>query len=147
MCWDTKVKNILNYIKINDNISTAGQPSKTELEVISKNGFEVVINLALYNSDNALKNEDKIVNKNNMTYIHIPVSWEKPQKQKVELFISILKSLKNKKVFIHCAKNYRVSVFMYIYRHNVLKDDSKLILPNKYKLNKIWGKFIKKAIL
>ena len=140
------MKNIQNYIKIDDNISTSGQASKSEFEVISKNGFEVVINLALYNSDNALKNEDKIVNKNNMTYIHIPVSWENPEKEKLEQFIGILKSLKTKKIFIHCAKNYRVSMFMHIYKQIVLKDDSKLILPDNYKINTTWKKFIKKAI-
>ena len=140
------MQNIQNFIKINDNISTSGQLSKKEFEIIKKNGFEIVINLALYNSNNALKNEDKIVNKNNMTYIHIPVSWEKPEKQKLLQFLNILESLENKKIFIHCAKNYRVSMFMYIYKKIVLKDNSEIIIPKNFKINKVWKKFIKKAI-
>lgn len=140
------MKTILNFIKINDNISTAGQPTKKELKLISKNKFDVVINLALHNSNNALKNEDKIVSKNNMIYIHIPISWEKPEIDRLQLFCNTLKALQkeNKKVFIHCAKNYRVSIFMYHYKKMILKDKNvNLILPKKFKPNKMWKKIIK----
>jgi len=109
-----------------------------------------VINLALHNSDNALQNEDKIVSKNKMIYIHIPISWTKPEIDRLKLFINILKTLEqeNKKVFIHCVKNYRVSIFMYHYKKTILKDkNAKLILPNefkvnKFKANKTWNKLI-----
>ena len=33
--------NISNYIKINNQISTAGQPTKKEFKQIAKEGFEV----------------------------------------------------------------------------------------------------------
>jgi len=136
---------ILNYIKINDFISTSGQPTKKQFKKIAKNDFEVVINLALYNSNNALKNEDKIINKNNMIYIHIPVSWDKPQHEHLKLFCSILQTLQkqNKKVFIHCAKNYRVSVFMQYYYKNILKQDKKFKAPKSYQPNKTWQKILK----
>ena len=136
---------ILNYIKIDDHISTSGQPTKKQLKKISKNNFEVIINLAQYNSNNALKNEDKIVNKNNMIYIHIPISWDKPEKNRLKVFCSILKDLQkqNKKVFIHCAKNYRVSVFMQYYYKNILKEDKKFKSPKSYKANKTWQKILK----
>lgn len=70
---------ILNYIKINELISTSGQPNIEELKYIANEGFEVIINLALNCSSNALENEDKIVSDLNMTYIHIPVNFENPK--------------------------------------------------------------------
>ena len=142
------MKSILNYIQIDDNISTSGQPAKKEFKLISKNKFDVVINLALHNSNNALKNEDKIVSKNNMIYIHIPISWEKPEIDRLDLFCSTLEVLQkeNKKIFIHCAKNYRVSIFMYHYKKVILKDkNAKLILPDGFEPNKTWKKIIKRT--
>lgn len=139
------MESILNYIKFDENISTSGQPTAQEFQSIAKNGFDVVINLARHDSDDALENEDKIVANNQMSYIHIPVSWENPEKEKLKLFFTILHSLhkERKKVFIHCAKNYRVSVFMYLYQKIILgRKDAKLIAPKEFVPDKSWEDFI-----
>ena len=142
---ETIIKSIINYIKISKSISTAGQPNKEEFDIVALNGFDVVINLAMHNKG-ALKREDKIVSKNGMMYIHIPITWKSPEKDRLELFLSLLETLEknNKKVFIHCIKNYRVSVFIYIYKKIILKqEDVKLIAPKGYKPNKVWKKLMK----
>lgn len=56
-----------------------------------------------------------------MSYIHIPVNFEEPKISDLKFFLNILESLKSKKVWIHCAKNYRVSAFMYVYHKYVLR--------------------------
>lgn len=91
-----------------------------ELELIANEGFEVVINLAVPTTSNALKNEDKIVSSLNMSYIHIPVDFENPKISDLKLFLNILQALGANKVWIHCAKNYRVSAFMYVYHKYIL---------------------------
>ena len=111
---------ILNYIKINELISTSGQPKIEELELIANEGFEVIINLAMTTTSNALENEDKIVSSLNMSYIHIPVDFENPKISDLKLFLNILQALGANKVWIHCAKNYRVSAFMYVYHKYIL---------------------------
>jgi protein tyrosine phosphatase (PTP) superfamily phosphohydrolase (DUF442 family) len=111
---------ILNYVKINELISTSGQPKIEELELIANEGFEVVINLAIPTTSNALENEDKIVSSLNMSYIHIPVDFENPKISDLKLFLNILQALGANKVWIHCAKNYRVSAFMYVYHKYIL---------------------------
>ena len=111
---------ILNYIKINELISTSGQPKLEDFKHIANEGFEVIINLAMHSSSNALENEDKIVADLNMTYIHIPVNFENPKLSDLKLFLTILQSLEANKVWIHCAKNYRVSAFMYVYHKYIL---------------------------
>lgn len=111
---------ILNYVKINELISTSGQPKIEELELIANEGFEVVINLAMPTTSNALKNEDKIVSSLNMSYIHIPVDFENPKLSDLKLFLNILQALGANKVWVHCAKNYRVSAFMYVYHKYIL---------------------------
>ena len=111
---------ILNYVKINELISTSGQPKIEELELIANEGFEVVVNLAMSTTSNALENEDKIVSSLNMSYIHIPVDFENPKLSDLKLFLNVLQALGANKVWIHCAKNYRVSAFMYVYHKYIL---------------------------
>ena len=139
--------NISNYIKINNQISTAGQPTKEEFKQIAKEGFEVVINLAMHNKG-VLKKEDKIVSKNRMTYIHLPITWKNPELDRLVLFIKLLETLEkeNKKVFIHCIMNYRASVFMYIYKRVVWREEGELIAPDGYKPNKVWRTLLKAKI-
>ena len=138
------MKGILNYIKVNKQISTAGQPTKEQFKTIAKEGFDVVINLAMHNKG-ALKKEDKIVSKNGMLYFHLPITWRNPELSRLELFIKLLEMLEkeNKKIFVHCIKNHRVSVFMHVYKKTVWKEKNALFIsPLKYKPNKIWKRII-----
>ncbi len=140
------MKKILNYIKVSDTISTSGQPSKKQFKKIAKEGFEVVINLATHlKCRGALEDEDKIVSKNSMIYFHIPISWEKPEIERLKFFLKLLESLEaqNKKVFIHCVKNYRVSIFIYKYKKDILKQKNvQLIAPKNYKPNLVWKRVL-----
>lgn len=115
------MEKILHYIKINELIATSGQPKIEEFELIKNEGFEVVINLALCNASNAIENEDKIVTNLGMSYFHIPVNFENPKSSDLKLFINLMQALGANKVWVHCAKNYRVSAFMYVYHKYVLR--------------------------
>ena len=137
---------ILNYIKINELISTSGQPKIEELELIANEGFEVVINLAVLVTSNALENEDKIVSSLNMSYIHIPVDFENPKLSDLKLFLNILQALGANKVWIHCAKNYRVSAFMYVYHKYILHtpfEEIDLSIFEKWQPSLVWQELMK----
>lgn len=136
---------LLNYIKVDENISTSGLLSKKDIKQIANDGFDVIINLSV-DDDRSLNDESKIVAKNGMVYIHIPISWTKPQEDRMFLFFHILDAFikEKKKVFIHCMKNYRVSVFIYRYKKDILKEKNvEFIAPKEYKPNKVWKKLLK----
>lgn len=140
------MKNILNYIKINELISTSGQPKIEEFDLIKDEGFEVVINLALCNASNAIENEDKVVTNLGMSYFHIPVDFENPKPGDLKLFINVMQSLGANKVWVHCAKNYRVSAFMYVYHKYVLKtpfENIDLSIFNIWNPDKTWQELMK----
>jgi len=140
------MKNVLNYIKINELISTSGQPKIEEFDLIKNEGFEVVINLALCNASNAIENEDKIVTNLGMSYFHIPVDFENPKASDLKLFINVMQSLGANKVWVHCAKNYRVSAFMYVYHKYVLKtpfENIDLSIFNIWNPDKTWQELMK----
>ena len=137
---------ILNYIKINELISTSGQPKIEELELIANEGFEVVINLAMPTTSNALENEDKIVASLNMSYIHIPVDFENPKLSDLKFFLNILQALGANKVWIHCAKNYRVSAFMYVYHKYILHtpfEQIDLSIFDMWQPSSVWPELMK----
>jgi len=140
------LENILNYIKIDENISTSGQPKEQEFKIICENEFDVVINLALSNSSNALENEDKIVTNMGLSYFHIPVDFENPSLEHLRIFLNLLNALEGKKIFIHCAKNYRVSAFMYVYHKYFLRtpfEKIDLSLIEEWSPSNIWQDIIR----
>ncbi|MGB5792661.1 protein tyrosine phosphatase family protein [Poseidonibacter sp.] len=143
------MQNILNYIKINELISTSGQPSEEEFSKIAQDGFEVVINLALHNASNAIVNEDKIVTDLDMSYFHIPVDFENPKVSDIKLFLNILQSLGANKVWVHCALNYRVTAFMYVYHKYVLNtpfDEIDISMFEQWSPNKKWQELMKVSL-
>lgn len=115
------MEEIINYIKINDMLSTSGQPTAKQFKEIANNGYEYVINLAVATSEGKIENEDDVVTTLGMNYIHIPVDFNYPTQKNLRDFIEILEALKNKKVWVHCIMNYRVSAFMYVYHKYILK--------------------------
>lgn len=142
------MNNILNYIKINENISTAGQPTKEQLQLIKDENFEVVINLALSSATNALENEDRVVTELGMTYIHIPVDFEKPKLSDAKQFLLLLQAFEGKKVFVHCAKNYRVTAFIYLYHKHILNthfDNIDLSMFKEWSPNENWQNLMKSS--
>ena len=80
--------------------------------------------------------------------MHIPVTWKKPEKEKMALFFEVYHALAqaNKKVFLHCILNHRASVFLYKYYRDFLgRKDVSLIAPKDFKPNKIWRAFMKEG--
>lgn len=107
---------ILNFAQLDQYIATSGQPTEQQFITISNHGFDVVVNLALPNSSNALENEAGLVKSLGMEYIHLPVIWTQPSEDNLRAFFHLLNTSQEKKMFIHCALNKRVSVFMALYR-------------------------------
>jgi protein tyrosine phosphatase (PTP) superfamily phosphohydrolase (DUF442 family) len=129
------LSSIFNYLPINGQLSTSGQPIEEPFASIMAAGFDVVINLAPHDTENSLRDEAAVVNQLAMNYIHIPVNFSKPSERKLELFIDAMAQSKNKKIWLHCATNMRVSAFLFRYRRDILKEDA---ATAKLELDKIW---------
>ena len=139
------LENIYNYLKISDKIATAGQPSVEQFSHIKEAGYQVVVNLALKDSSNALRNEKEIVENEGMQYFHIPVIWENPTEDNLQEFIQVMKTNVNQKIFVHCAANKRVSAFIYLYRSSqegVSDEAAKKDLHQIWIPNETWQQFI-----
>ena len=69
---------ITNFCAISERLGTAGQPSEDQFRTLRDAGFEVIINLALPTSCNAMADEGAIVTGLGMSYVHIPVDFTAP---------------------------------------------------------------------
>ena len=110
------LNHIRNFLAIDDRLATSGMPEPGDFAAMRQAGFEVVINLALPTSDNALANEGELVSAEGMTYVQIPVNFEAPQASDFERFTRMLDACGERRVFVHCAANMRVSAFIFLHR-------------------------------
>ncbi len=140
-----RLAEITNFLQISDKLATAGQPTVQQLRAIADAGYETVINLALPTSDGAIANEDQLVESLGMEYIAIPVNWESPTMADLDEFLQAMEQRQNQKIFVHCAKNMRVSAFIYLYRRLHLNCEHEQAIGDLHKIwkpNETWQNFI-----
>jgi len=144
-----KLTSIFNYLPINPNLSTSGQPTEQQLKSIQAAGYTKIINLAPTSAENALSNEAALVADLGMGYINIPVDFSNPTEQDFAQFVSQLKSYSNKKIWVHCAANMRVSCFIFKYRTAILgtnQNHAQADLRKIWQPNAVWKQFIAKPV-
>lgn len=145
-------KDIYNYIKVNDQIITGGQPTEEQLKSTAAEGFTNVINLATFDRDYSLEDETALVHALGMAYTHIPVIWENPLESDFEAFERTMKQLPSGKTLIHCAANYRVTAFYSLYAQKNLGWSEEQAEGFRLQIWKdshypVWEQFIKKMRL
>jgi len=143
------IEDIYNFLKLSDAIATSGQPTEEQFPTIRESGYQIVVNLALPESPNALPDEKQVVEAQGMQYKNIPVVWDNPTLEDVAQFFSIMEDNSDKNIFVHCAANMRVSAFMYLYRriHKGMSDeDARKDLEQIWVPNETWQKFIEQVL-
>lgn len=137
---------IFNWLRLDDRITTSGQPSEAQLAAIRALGVRHVVNLGLHTHEKALPDEAASVAALGMTYIHIPVDFQNPTDDDFAAFCATLAELRDVPVHVHCIANYRVSAFFYRYRRDVLRIDeaeASAELQRIWQPTQVWAKFIR----
>jgi protein tyrosine phosphatase (PTP) superfamily phosphohydrolase (DUF442 family) len=140
-----RIEDISNFIQLSDRIATSGQPTAIQYPTIATASYQTVINLALTTSANALPDEATIAADLGLEYIHLPVLWEAPTLENFQEFANVMNADLERKIFIHCAANKRVSAFMYLYRQIYEQIDAataRIDLEKIWVPNQIWQAFI-----
>lgn len=114
---EARAGDILNYLRIDEGLATAGQPSEEALAAVAREGTQVVINLALHDDPRySLPDEAGSVSALGMTYVHIPVRFDAPTEADLHMFFTAMEAHRGKKMLLHCAANKRVTAFLGLYR-------------------------------
>ncbi len=106
---------IINYLKVNDELITGGQPTVEQLKAAASEGITTVINLGMLNPSYALEDEAGLVRSLGLTYYHIPVPWANPGESDFQAFEAVMRQLSGGKTLLHCAANLRVTAFYALY--------------------------------
>ena len=142
------LEDIINYLPLTPLLATAGQPTEAQLRAVQQAGYEVVINLATPTSTSALPDEAGWVVALGMSYVPIPVLWDKPTLDDLQTFFSALNAYSGRKTFVHCVLNWRVSTFMYLYRVvwlGIPHEKAVWDMLSIWEPDEIWSQFIADA--
>ena len=143
------LERIYNFRWRAPNLATAGQPLEDELRAVADAGFEVVIDLALLDAEYSLSDEPGLVRALDMAFFHIPVVWENPTLENLQQFFVVMHQVQGRKVFLHCAANMRVSVFLALYRILQLGwpyADAMAQVTDIWEPDAVWQAFMQKAL-
>ncbi len=144
-----ELEQIRNYYPIDDHIATAGQPTADQFKTIKQAKFDLIINLALPDSPNAITDEREMIRQFEMDYIHIPVDFKSPSLDDLDTFFDAIDQHQDKHIFVHCALNWRVSAFIFLYkriRQHVPSSDALSALHAVWKPDDTWQRFIESAL-
>jgi protein tyrosine phosphatase (PTP) superfamily phosphohydrolase (DUF442 family) len=139
---------ILNYLPYGPDLATAGQPTEAQLAAVRAAGFEVVINLAMPTSTHTLPDEAGTVAALGMAYVPIPVVWQQPTLDDLAAFFAMVDAYAGRKLFVHCALNWRVSTFTYLYRVirlGVAEDTARWDMLSIWEPDETWSRLIADA--
>lgn len=136
---------ILNWRRLDERITTSGQPSEAQLAAIA--GLEVsgVINLGLHTHERALADEAASVAALGMNYVHIPVEFDAPTEANYQRFRAAMAEAGNASVHVHCIVNARVTAFLYRYQTEVLgapEAEARAMLESVWRPGGVWASFI-----
>jgi len=135
---------------IDESLCTSGQPTEAQLQEIAAAGFKTVINLALHDDPRySLPDEAGTVRSLGMGYVHIPVQFSSPTKQDLAEFFAAMNAHKDQKVWVHCAANIRVSVFLGLYRVIEQRQEREVAfaqLSELWQPDEVWSVFIESAL-
>ena len=151
------LKDISNYIEYAETsqgnglglYGSSGQPTKDDISILSKAGYQRIIYIALTTNETALAGEDELVLENGMQYLHVPVDFSKPTVDDFKAVANALQSQSDLKTLLHCQINLRASTFSFLYRviyKKVPIEDAKNDLDSIWVPNPTWFDFIKSTL-
>jgi protein tyrosine phosphatase (PTP) superfamily phosphohydrolase (DUF442 family) len=136
---------IYNWHRLDDRITTSGQPTEPQLADIQALGVRHIINLGLHSHEKALPDEAASVSRLGMIYIHIPVDFQNPTNADFAQFCAAMAQSREVPVHVHCIANYRVSAFFYRYRRDVLGTDeaqARADMERIWQPEGVWAAFV-----
>ena len=138
-------ESIYNWYRLDERLTTSGQPTEAQLAGVAALGVRHIVNLALHTHEKALPNEAASAVALGMTYIHIPVDFQNPTDADFARFCAVMDELKDVPVHVHCIAILRVSAFFYRYRRDVLGWDearARADLEKLWQPAEVWAAFI-----
>jgi len=104
------VSQIRNFVRVNDQFCTGGQPRLELLAKLKEEGIKSIINLRTPDEHRAAE-EEAAAKELGLKYINIPVVYRDPKDEQVTEFLKVTDDPANRPAFIHCTAAIRVGAF------------------------------------
>src|SRR6516164_7511145 len=104
---------IRNFLRINDQFCTGGQPRAEELAKLKADGIRAIINLRPPSEYDAAT-EAATARELGLRYFNIPVRFDDPRDEQATEFLKLTDDAANRPAFIHCAAAVRAGAFWMI---------------------------------
>lgn len=108
-------QDILNFYPIEEGLETAGQVLPEHVAGLVEAEVRLVVNLATA-SEERNASEGFLLTSEGISYVQIPVLWEQPTAEDLQLFFAVMDARGDRSTLVHCFANYRASAFTYLYR-------------------------------
>src|SRR5215208_530 len=142
---------IRNFLRVNKDFCTGGQPRLEHLEKLKAEGVKAIINLRQPSEHRAAEEEAKS-KQLGLRYFNIPFAFANPKDEQATEFLKITDDPENRPAFIHCTAAIRVGAFWMIRRvlrdgwsiEDAEKEAEKVGLRESPHLNEFARKYIEK---
>lgn len=106
------------FQRLNERLTTSGALTPANVKTLASLGVRHVINLALDDHTEALRDEADLLMAQGIAYTHIPVPFDAPDDEHFAAFRAAFNRVAGP-VHVHCIMNWRVSAFCYRYNREV----------------------------
>ena len=110
---------IRNFVRINEQFCTGGQPRIEHLAKLKAEGIKAIINLRPPAEHRAAE-EEAAAKQLGLRYFNIPVVFGEPKEEQATEFLKLTDDPENRRAFVHCAAAIRAAAFWMIRR--VMRD-------------------------
>jgi uncharacterized protein (TIGR01244 family) len=110
---------IQNFLRVNAEFCTAGQPTIDQLSDLKEDGIRSVLNLRVPDEHDAAAEQAQVLELG-MKYFNIPIAGADIRNEQVDEFLALSDDTENQPMFIHCGSANRVGALWMIRR--VLRD-------------------------
>ena len=146
----SRLEEIRDFLELTKTIGTAGQPLPEQFAALREAGYERIINLIPpVVSAGFWPGEPEAAAALGMEFVNIPVEWQAPMPQDLMRFFDVMAESGERRLFIHCVANKRVSVFLFLYRVLCLgmeEADAEDDLDRIWTPAGVWRAFLEEAL-
>jgi protein tyrosine phosphatase (PTP) superfamily phosphohydrolase (DUF442 family) len=102
-------------VPIHDKLTTSGLPAPEDFALMAQEGYEMVISIRHPDDGMQLEGEGDLVARAGMAYVYVPMRSTELTLAGYEMMRDALRTWSDRKIWLHCTQNRRVSALMYVF--------------------------------
>lgn len=147
-------EDIRNWQRRSATLTTSGKLDPPDPARLAAIGVRHVINLAMDDHPEALEDEAALMDAHGITYTHIPIAFDAPQRAHLDAFRDAM-AKETRPLHVHCIANYRVSALLFILdiEQGVAREEAKALMDAIWNpldtddpRGQVWARFIRENL-